>query len=132
MKEDTGRLPGSTRDVVAPEAAGASSPSVTIPIALSDEERELLSFLSQSAASGAYAMACDGKKSRAIAHALEQKGLAYWCGTSWGSSFWRITSHGLILAQGIDTRSAETEGLRPKDESPVGNADAPNPSGEDI
>jgi len=35
-----------------------------------------------------------------------------------------------LFAQGTETGTAETVGLGPKDDGPVGNADAPNPSQE--
>ena len=63
---------------------------------LTDAQWILLDELYRSSEQGDFATACDGAD-RKLAWRLEEKGLARWCGTNWGSSFFAITDAGKAL-----------------------------------
>ena len=60
---------------------------------LTEAQRGLLAELKETDDRGTFCMACDGPV-RAIAHEIENLGLADWRGSSWGSQHWAITPSG--------------------------------------
>jgi hypothetical protein len=84
----------------------ASDPDGSSQSGIANADALLLDELYEAAENGAFAVACDGRPARKAAWRLDRLGLARWCGTNWGSSFFAITDAGKAHVD------AETSALR--------------------